>query len=84
MAGYYGFTLDVRVSVRPSISSTSVRPFRLSVRISFPDDNLSKHQWIFSKLSMCIDIVKIWFELLMKKFHQILTELSAQIFVSGR
>ena len=37
MAGYYGFTLDVRVSVRPS----SVRP---SVRFSFPDDNLSKHQ----------------------------------------
>ena len=28
---------------------------------SFPDDNLSKHQWIFTKLSMCIDIVEIWF-----------------------
>ena len=48
-AGYYGFTLDVRVSVCPSI------------RFSFPDDNLSKHQWIFTKLDMCIDIVKIWF-----------------------
>ena len=34
MAGYYGFTLDVRVSVRLSIC-------RLSVRFSFPDDNLS-------------------------------------------
>ena len=21
----------------------------------FPDDNLSKHQWIFTKLGMCID-----------------------------
>ena len=31
------------------------------VRISFPDDNLSKHQWIFTKLGMCIDIVEIWF-----------------------
>ena len=49
MAGYYGFTLDVRVPVCPS------------VRFSFPDDNLSKHQWIFSKLGMCIDIVEIWF-----------------------
>ena len=28
---------------------------------SFPDDNMSKHQWIFTKLGMCIDIVEIWF-----------------------
>ena len=28
---------------------------------SFPDDNLSKHQWIFTKLAMCIDIVEICF-----------------------
>ena len=28
---------------------------------SFPDDNLSKHQLIFSKLDMCIDIVQICF-----------------------
>ena len=27
---------------------------------SFPDDNLSKRQWIFTKFSMCIDIVEIW------------------------
>ena len=27
----------------------------------FPDDNLSKCQWIFSKLGVYIDIVKIWF-----------------------
>ena len=33
---------------------TFVRP---SVRFLFPDDNLSKHQWIFTKLGMCIDIV---------------------------
>ena len=33
----------------------------LSVRFSFPDENLSKHQWIFTKLGMCIDIVEIWF-----------------------
>ena len=28
---------------------------------SFPDDNLSKPQWIFTKLGVCIDIVKVWF-----------------------
>ena len=27
---------------------------------SFPDDNLIKIQWIFTKLGFCIDIVKIW------------------------
>ena len=40
---------------------------------SFPDENLTKHQWIFTKLSMCIDIV-----VLIGRFRQILTELSAQ------
>ena len=28
--------------------------------ISFPEDNLAKHQWIFIKLGMCVDIVQIW------------------------
>ena len=26
---------------------------------SFPDNNLSKYQWISAKLGMCIDIVEI-------------------------
>ena len=47
MGVYYGFILDVRVSVCPSVC------------ISFPDDNLSKQQWILVKLGMCIDIVEI-------------------------
>ena len=28
---------------------------------SFSDDNLNKHQWVFTKLGICIDIVEIWF-----------------------
>ena len=28
---------------------------------SFLDDNFSKYQLIFTRLSMCIDIVEIWF-----------------------
>ena len=57
VAGYYGFTLAIRLSVCPSVSRTSIR-------ISFPDDNLSKHQWIFTKLCMCIDTVEICVEVL--------------------
>ena len=46
---------SVCLSVHPSV-------VRLSVHLSlFPDDNLSKHQWIFTKLGMCIEIVEIWF-----------------------
>ena len=26
---------------------------------AFQDDNLSKYQWIFTRLGMCIDIVEI-------------------------
>ena len=51
VAGYYGFTLDIHVSaVRPSVSQPYARP---SVRISFPDDNLSKHQYVFSTKLVC-------------------------------
>ena len=46
--------LDIYVSVRQSV----VLP---SIRISFQDDNLSKCQWIFTRLGMCFDIVEIWF-----------------------
>ena len=45
----------------------------------FPDDNLSKYQWIFTKLGMCIDIVETsGLGLLMGKFHQFLTAVSAR------
>ena len=27
----------------------------------FLDDNLSKNQWNFTKLGLCIDIMEIWF-----------------------
>ena len=55
VVGYYGFTLEVLVSVcHPLV-------LHLSIRFSFPDDNLSKHQWIFTKLNMFIDIVEICF-----------------------
>ena len=28
---------------------------------SFPDDSLSKCQWIFTERDVCTDIVEIWF-----------------------
>ena len=45
-------------SVCLSVHLSVIRP---SVCILFPDDNLSKHQWIFTKLGIYIDIVEIWF-----------------------
>ena len=53
VAGYYGIMLAVRVS----ICRASIPLFVFS----FPDDNLSKCQWIFTEPSLCIDIVEIWF-----------------------
>ena len=46
--------------VCPSSRPSVIHP---SVRTLFPDDNLSKYQWIFTKLGRCIDIVEIWFEI---------------------
>ena len=39
---------------------------------SFPDDNFSKYQWIFTNLGICIDIVQICFVIAdaQGKFHQ--------------
>ena len=72
MAGYYGFTLDNHVSIRPSV----VRP---SIHFSFPDDNLSKHQWIFTKLGICALILsRSGLGLLIGKFRQFFTELTAR------
>ena len=39
---------------------------------SFPDDNLSEYQWIFTKLGICIDIVEIWFEMINGQISSIL------------
>ena len=80
MEGYYGFTLVICVSVRLSI----VPP---SVRFSFPDDNLSKHQWISTKLGMCIDIVESWFGIangqISSNFYGVICPRHAHIFISG-
>ena len=54
---------------------------------SFPDDNLIKHQWIFTKLGMCIDIVEIWFGIangqILSIIDGVICPRHAHIFVSG-
>ena len=54
---------------------------------SFPDDNLSKHKWIFTKLGMYIDIVEIWFGIangqISSNFYGVICLRHAHIFVSG-
>ena len=49
----------------------------MSVRISFLDDNLCKHQWIFTNLVCVLILWRSGLGLLMGKFCQILTVLSA-------
>ena len=70
---------------RPCVCPSVVRP---PVRISFPDDNLSKHQWIFTKLGMCIDIVEIWFGIangqISSNFDGVICPTHAHIFIFGR
>ena len=51
VAGYYVFTLAVRVSVRLSVVCTNVRP---SVHTSFPFDSLSIYKRISFKFCICI------------------------------
>ena len=52
---------------------------------SFPDDNLCKHQWIFTKLGMCIDIVNVWFGIangqISSNFDGVICPRHAHIFV---
>ena len=59
----------------------------LTVRFSFSDDNLSKHQWIFTKLGICIDIEELWFGIvngqISSNFYGVLCPKHAHIFVSG-
>ena len=54
---------------------------------SFPDDNLSKHQWIFTKLGMCIDILEIWFGIangqISSIFDGVICPRHAHVFISG-
>ena len=54
---------------------------------SFLDDNLSKHQWIFTKLGMCIDIVEICFGIangqISSIFDVVICPRHTHIFVSG-
>ena len=54
---------------------------------SFPDDSLSKHQWILTKLGMCIDTVEIWFGIangkILSNFDRVFCSRLAHILVSG-
>ena len=44
--------MSVCLSVRPSVVHPSIFRFRMIT---------CKHQWIFTKVGMCIDTVEIWF-----------------------
>ena len=69
----------VRLSTRPSYLYPSV--------FFFSDDNLSKCQWIFTKLGVCNDILKIWFGVVNGQissiFDRVICPQYVQIFISG-
>ena len=69
MLGYYVFTLEVRVSICLSVRASFCL---LYVCIFFQAHNLSKYQWIFTQLGMCIDVVEII------DLNQLLSKLSAR------
>ena len=85
MEGYYGLTLEVRVSVHPSVTQSYVRPSVSS--FSFPVDNLSKRKWIFTKFGICIDIMEVWFGIangqISLNIDGVICPRHAHIFVSG-
>ena len=60
---------------------------RPSICISFPDDNFSKHQWIFTKFGIYIDIVELWFGIangqILSNFYGVFCPRHTHIFVSG-
>ena len=56
---HVGCPCVVHLCVRPSVVSPSIRPYFHFWMII----NLSKCQWIFTKLSVCNDIVEIWFRI---------------------
>ena len=58
VAGHYGFMLDVCVHLSVCLSICCP-----SVCIFISDYNLSKYQWIFTKLAMCIDSMEVCYPL---------------------
>ena len=69
--------LSVCLSVRPSVVRPSV--------FSFPDDNLSNCQWVYTKLGVSTDIVEIWFGIVNGQMSSIFQSAvrDTSIFISG-
>ena len=65
-----------RLCAHPSVQLLYIH---LSV-FSFLENDLSKYQWIFTKLGMCIDIVESGLGWLMGKLHQFLMVLPVLLF----
>ena len=79
MVGFHGF----RVSVHSSVICPSVCISFIDI-----DDNLSKHQLIFTKLGMCFDIVELWFRIatgqISSNYDEDIYPRNAHIFISGQ
>ena len=72
-----GIMVSRWTSVCLSVCLSIVHP---SVRFSFPDDNLSKHQWIFAKSGVGMDIMEIWYGIANGQISSNFDGLSAHFF----
>ena len=65
---------------------TELSAWYTPIFFSFPHDNLTKLQRIFTKLGVCIDIVEIWFGIangqILSIFDRVICPRHAHIFVS--
>ena len=50
---------------------------------SFPDNNLSKYQWMFTKLAACIDIVGHWYGIATRVVQKVLSLIGFLCFIPG-
>ena len=57
-------------------------------KFSFSDDNFYNYQWIFTKLGMWIDIVKIWFGIAHRQissvYDRVICPQDVRICISGQ
>ena len=76
------------LSVCPSICAYVCLLYVRSAVFWFPDDNLSKYQWVLTKLGGCFDIVEMWFGiangLISSIFDRVICLRHIHIFISGR
>ena len=75
--------MDIMVSRWTSVCPSARLSYVCPSLFVFQDDNLSKYQWFFTKLGMCIDIEEIWFGIANGQILSILTVICRHTSISS-